>query len=163
MPEADDDPCRASDPLRCECPFNGVLVNTDHMTALYPKSGTFKVGRALYSARQFTRLGRHFWEIFVYGQESQPKVKAMPAYGNYVVSAWMQHMGMAFIIDPTVLGVRPVVHVWRIQRALRKGWLARRREQRTLALMMAWHPRLGSSSLLPCLPYDLLRCKILVE
>ena len=147
--------CHASDPLRCECPFaDGMMERANTGTAFYPKSGTFRVGRGLFSARHHTRLGRHFWEIFVYGQESQPKVKAMPEYRNYVVSVWMQHMGMAFIIDATVLsGVRPMVYVWRIQRAARR----KRREERALAVMMAWHPRLGQASpLLLSLPYDLL-------
>ena len=121
-----------------------------------------RVGRGLYSARQFPRLGRHFWDIFVHDQDLVPKVKPMPMYCSYVVNVWVRqgNLGLAIIIHYALQGVRPIVHVWRIQRGLRTA-LCKRRRERALALMMAWHSRLGSDSLIQCLPNDLVCDKIL--
>jgi hypothetical protein len=68
--------------------------------------------------------------------------------------------GVAYCrIPPVLRGVTPIVHLWRIQRAVR-NFLARRYQARTLALMMGLHERLGDLSLISTLPEDVLRCKV---
>jgi hypothetical protein len=53
--------------------------------------------------------------------------------------------------------VRPMVHLWRIQRAMRRF-----RSRRLVAVAMAFHSRLGVLSPLAVLPIDLFVTKVLV-
>ena len=53
-----------------------------------------------------------------------------------------------------------IVHVWRIQRALR-GYLKRRQRAKQLAVLMGLHSRLGGQSLIACMPVDVLVMKVL--
>ena len=65
----------------------------------------------------------------------------------YCMTAWWSMVG----------GFRCQLSVFlrRIQRAV-KGFISARRQAKRLALAMALHPRLGSHSILQCLPADML-------
>ena len=140
------------------------MVHNAHVS-YYPRAGFFRVGRRMYSARNMTFMGRHFWPFLV---DSHSRPGAVVILRDSVCNAFFvalrgpdqrnQFNAVQFYICPTVAGLTPITHVWRIQRAVR-GWL---RERRALATMMAWHVRLGEASALVTLPCDVMRQHILV-
>jgi len=136
----------------------------------YPNAGFFRVGRRLYSARSMNSMGYHFW-LYLVETASYPGI--MSLYSDSKLHAYFMLLrappgqddeicGVQFYIRATLSGLMPIVHVWRIQRAMR-GWLRRRWEKRALATMMAWHVRLGDSSVMASLPSDVIRQDILVH
>jgi hypothetical protein len=114
-------------------------------------------------------MGRHFWPFLV---DSHSRPGAMYISGDPVLHAFFIVLrgldqrnlfnGVQFYSCSTVSGLTPMTHVWRIQRAMR-GWLRRRWEKRALAIMMAWHVRLGGASALVTLPCDVMRQNILLH
>ena len=126
--------------------------------SFYPKAGMFRHGRMFCSARH-RRYDDSFWREFVV---LSPKITTQyMAYLDGEVYRLLKIVHVpglkAFIsITPDICTITPVVHVWRIQRAIRR-FLKRRFEQRALALCMCYHARLGSGAgTMTCLPPDIL-------
>ena len=69
--------------------------------------------------------------------------------------------GWSFPVTAFLNGGTPIVHVWRMQRAVRR-WLRRKWEERALAVMMVSHVRLGALSDLALLPSDVIHQNVLV-
>lgn len=133
---------------------------------IYPKAGLFKTGRNLYDVRVHLKgVGVRFFEPFV----SKP-CDRITGVVNRVLreESWIYtYIGVEageqsrtyFSVKRDLRTPPVVVHVWRIQRAIR-GYLERRRRGRLLAVLMGLHSRLGSECLLACVPVDIVEMNI---
>ena len=135
-------------------------------TSYYPKAGMFREGRGMYSVFPRT-LPDSNWRLYV---ERGARVlisrnEFIPVDGDSIWTivrtsysdGWptLQH------VRPTLRGIYLAIHIWRIQRAMRR-FLRWKFEQRALALAMGQHARLGGQlCAYACLPADLLRHVIL--
>ena len=126
----------------------------------YPKAGMFKHGRMFCSARH-RGYDVGFWREF-FMLSPQMTIRTGVYVYNEDIPTWKKLKAVQAPGDPsyipvcqTIGGITPVVHVWRIQRAVRR-FLQSRFEQRTQALAMCFHERLGSASALACLTPDVL-------
>ena len=130
----------------------------------YPKAGCYRIGRIMYGVRNLTSEKKSFWEILVQrGVVNRHTFNEAGREEKCTVYIWssnlQQHMlvlrqgrATSVTLDTTIDGVRPMVHVWRIQRAIR-NFLWRRRG---IALVMGLHDRLGARSQLMVLNSELL-------
>ena len=123
--------------------------------SFYPKAGMFRLGRSLCSARNNNKFDDRFWRKLA---TSSPFLAFRHGrYIQYRLLKTVHALGLeaSVIITPTIGVVTPVVHVWRIQRAVRR-FLKLRLEQKAFALTMCYHGRLGSKCAIACLPPDVL-------
>lgn len=156
------DGCPHANVLHCLCRQARMMHGPT--ASYYPELGFFRVDRCLFHVAS-CRFGGHFWHAVVNIPSSFSGLVVAPdkvllLYHLILDFEVEDGRGVAYCRIPHVLrGATPMVHLWRIQRAVRK-FLARRFQTRALALMMAFHDRLGVDSLLNTLPEDLLRCKV---
>jgi len=146
--------CPAADVILCRCE-NNTLMHTDFST-LYPRSGLYSLGRVLFNVSHLsTSLGRHFWEMFVYNEDLKCERKISRSNYIYYLSFRTVNStsGLSVAIHRHYNGVTYSVHIWRIQRWVRRFIL----RQRALAVMMGQHARLGAGSCLADVPADVLR------
>jgi hypothetical protein len=122
--------------------------------SVYPKAGCLRIGRSLYSIRGlYTAVGKHLWGRLICN-DAQPHTQRYFMNNQLYVGFNMgEGMCRCLKMDTTIAGVTPVVHVWRIQRAIRRT-VQQRAEERALALSMGLHARLGSHSQMAELPAD---------
>jgi hypothetical protein len=149
----------------CQCSNVGVGIAHFGDASYYPQSGFFRNGRRLFCVQNALKsVGRHFWAMLLrsdidnFGRESKYNMYLL--FMRYRPPAPEPSHGWAFPITAFLNGATPIVHLWRIQRAVRR-WLTRRWEGRSLALMMSSDLRLGGASGLALLPPDLVRQHIL--
>ena len=152
-------PCPVDDDVTlCRCNLNAseMIHGTD--ASLYPKAGCFRVGKILYSAREFyNAFGRHMWEMFIHNPAgvSQRRVYRLGRLGLYSVKLLVRSgTVIAFFSTPTVNGLLPSVHIRRIQLAIR-AFLRWKFEQRALAMAMGLHERLGDRTCIGGLPAEI--------
>ena len=123
--------------------------------SFYPKAGMFRLGRSLCNARN-NQYDDRFWRELA---TSSPLLAFRRGrYIHYRLLKIVHAPGLeaSVIITPTIGAITPVVHVWRIQRAVRR-FLKLRLEQKAFAVTMCYHKRLGSGSCaIACLPPDVL-------
>ena len=130
----------------------------------YPKAGCYRIGRILYDVRNISYEKKTFWEILVQrGVVNRHTYVEAGRNENCTVYIWssaaQQHMlilrqgrATSLTLDTMMGGVRPMVHVWRIQRAIRMFlW-----RKRCIALAMGLHVRLGTHSQMMELDSDLM-------
>ena len=135
-----------------------MLTHAD--TRFYPKAGCFSYGRQLYSVRRIG-AGKHFWEALISNKTG-------------VIHSHLRHSGkdrlrtlyctikheegvrdIIMTVKLNMYGLPPIMHIWGIQRQMRR-FLQHRFEKRSVAVLMALHARLGCNSLLGCLPEDVI-------
>jgi hypothetical protein len=133
---------------------------------IYPKAGLFRTGRNLYDIRVLLKgVGVRFFEPFV----SKPCDRITGVGGRFWRDEYWIHtyigveageQSRTYFSVKRDLGTPPVVvHVWRIQRAIR-DYLERRRRARRLAVLMDLHSRLGRECLLARVPVDVVEMNI---
>lgn len=145
----------------CQCREESPMIHHGN-ASFYPKSGCFRVGRILFTARSI-RMGRHFWDLFIHlPPGTERHISPHPLHTAYQIRLIAGEDGMSIIFEPhlpsptlSIRRVMPMIFVWRIQRAIR-SFLRRRWE--ALAMMMALHPRLGLHSPLAGVPGEVLKC-----
>jgi hypothetical protein len=147
----------------CQCSNAGVVMAHFGDASHYPRSGFFRKGRRLFCVQKTPALvGRHFWATLLrsdvdnFGTVSNMYLLFM----RYRPPAPEPSHGWAFPITAFLNGATPIVHVWRIQRAVRQ-WLRRKWEERALAVMMMSHVRLGALSGLALVPSDVIRLNVI--
>lgn len=168
------DPCAYPLGL-CQCREESPMIHHGN-ASYYPKSGCFRMGRILFTARSI-RMGRHFWDLFIHlPPGTERRITPCPLYTAYHITLTTLtapvvttethpvRKGMAIMFEPhlpspnlPIRRVMPMIFVWRIQRAIR-SFLRRKWEERALAVMMALHPRLGLNSHLAGVPGEVLKC-----
>ena len=152
--------CPKSDIVQCLCEHEEMMHGPN--ASLYPSLGFFRTGRRLLHVAS-CRVGGHFWHAVVNTPSSFSGMTIAPDKDlkvyHLIIDFYMDGgRGLAYSRIPLVLrNATPIVHLWRIQRVVRK-FLLRRFQQRGLALMMGTHGRLGDQCLLNCLPDDVVRC-----
>ena len=132
--------------------------------SFYPKAGLFRQGRRLYNVRHLKLPDRYWCGYIERGARIMCTVTIggpfeTPVNGDSLWSVlkvdhtfeWPSYMHLR----PTITGVYPAIHVWRIQRAIRR-FLRWRFEWRALATVMGLHARLGQECVFACLPADVL-------
>ena len=158
--------CPAENVLACRCPKNVNASVHSADASYYPRACLFRMGRRLFHVRMFDKgLGRHFWEMVVHNSPGLCSRTLYPDRLYHVQSLCFKlnapvRGGAAVPMQWNIAGVSLVVHMWRIQRAVR-AHLRRRWEKRALAVAMAAHHRLGQDSLLAAYPTELLRALLL--
>jgi hypothetical protein len=120
----------------------------------YPKAGMFREGRKMYSVRHFGLSDAMWYEMMA----RSPEILYIENRGGNGV--WITllryYYGSDWIGYVQFQNIYPVIHVWRVQRAVRL-FLRKQYEQRALALAMGQHARLGGElCAYACLPADLL-------
>ena len=154
--------CAFDNVLHCICRQNDKMHGPD--ASYYPKLGFFRFGRRIYNVAS-CRFGGHFWHAVVntpahFSGVTVAVDRVLVLYHLLIDFEAGDGRGVAYSrIPPVLRGVTPIVHLWRIQRAVRR-FLARRFQARSLALMMALHDRLGALSLIGTLPEDVIRHNI---
>jgi hypothetical protein len=134
-------------------------------TSYYPKAGMFREGRRMYSVptlpysdwRLYVERGARVLVTRISGGPAETRDSMWTLVRTSYSDGWpaIQH------VRPTLQGIFPAIHVWRIQRVVRL-FLRKQYEQRALALAMGLHARLGGQlCAYACLPADLLRHVIL--
>ena len=151
-------PCPVDDVTLCRCNLNASEMIHGADASLYPKAGCFRVGKILYSAREFYNVfGRHMWEMFIHNPAgvSQRRVYLLGRFGLYSVKfILISGTGISLFCTSTIHGLLPSVHIRRIQRAIR-AFLRLKFEQRALAMAMGLHERLGERAGVSGLPVDI--------
>ena len=149
----------------CQCSNVGVVMAHFGDASLYTQCGFFRKGRRLFCVQKTSALvGRHFWATLLrsdvdnFGADSECKMFFL--FMRYRPPAPEPSRCWAFPIPAFLHGVTPIVHVWRMQRAVRR-WLRRKWEERALAVMMVSHVRLGALSGLALVPSDVIRLNVL--
>ena len=132
-------PCPAGDDVfLCRCTHNAseMLHGTD--ASLYPKSGCLRVGKTVLVARSaysMMMMGRHLWEIIIENnvEACRRQIFYDKKCTDYCLSIQLPTTGarMVFPLQPFICGVLPIVHIKRIQRAMRHS-LRRKRENRAI-------------------------------
>ena len=153
----------------CQCSNVGVVMAHIGDASLYAQCGFFRKGRRLFCVQKTPAwLGRHFWATLLrsdvdnFGPCLHVTMSTMYLlFMRYRPPAPEPSRCWAFPIPAFLHGVTPIVHVWRIQRAVRQ-WLRRKWEERALAVMMVSHVRLGALSGLALLPSDVIHQNVLV-
>ena len=149
--------CPASDIGLCRC-MEGLTMLTHADTRYYPKAGCFSYGRQLYSVRRIG-VGRHFWEALISNKTGiiyshlrhNGKDRLRTLYCTIKHEEGVRDVIMTVKLN--MYGLPPIMQIWGIQRQMRR-FLQRQSEERSEAVMMALHARLGCSSHLGCLPED---------
>jgi hypothetical protein len=140
------------------------MIHSDD-SAFYPKAGLFRMGRILFKVRMCLHMGAHFWHWLVHKPPGVRSVVSLPnrVYHNYTIVMILdsdQHLvsgtfrSLMMVADTRVMGVCTSVLVWRIQRVIRR-FLAKRLEEKFLAVAMVSHARLGADSIWSETPLDL--------
>ncbi len=151
----------------CRCNKTGMYMTHSEDSAFYPKAGLLRLGRTLFKVRMCMHMGAHYWHWLVH---KPPGVLAVvvfnnPSYQNYTIVMVLEADFHSFSgnsrsimmnADTRINGISTSVLVWRIQRAMRR-FLARRFEERCLAVLMVSHERLGASSPWGSMPTDVWR------
>lgn len=133
---------------------------------IYPKAGLFRTGCCLYDIRVLLKgVGIGYIEPFVANPCARivgvtNRVLGDECWIYTLIGREVGEQNRAYFCVRRNLKTPPViVHVWRIQRAIR-CYLERRRRGRLLAVMMGLHSRLGRECVLALLPADVLRMNI---
>ena len=139
----------------CLCPNSPTFMRS-HDATFYAKAGCFRIGRSLYSARSYGYTSRHFWQSFIHLPSGhRRRISVMPrGFVLYFDISISELSVLKHVERPFINGVLPMIHVWRVQRAIKR--FLREKLARRVAFMMSAHPRLGSSSTLACIPPELL-------
>ena len=130
--------------------------NTSH----YPKAGMFREGRRMYSVVPRT-LPDSYWHLYVERGARVLFTGKEEIWGGgdsiwtVIGTSYSDGWSCEMVVRPTLRGIYLAIHVWRIQRAMRR-FLHQKFEQRALALTMGLHARLGQKCAFACLPADLL-------
>jgi hypothetical protein len=129
--------------------------------SLYPKAGLFRLGRTLYNVRNVSISDSQWYGFLLGGPKivwTMPSWSVVPVDGDCV---WIllrvyfaQNEPGIIHLRPTIKGVFPAIHVWRIQRVIRR-FLRRCFERRALAMVMGLHERLGQECVFASLSEDL--------
>lgn len=135
---------------------------------IYPKAGLFRTGRCLYDIRVLLKgVGMRYFEPFVanpcdriVGVMNRVLREECWIYTYIGREAGDEQHRTYFCVKRDLQTPPVVVHVWRIQRAIR-GYLERRRRPRRLAVLMGLHSRLGRECLLARVPVDVVEMNIL--
>ena len=122
----------------------------------YPEAGMFRLGRSFCKAQNNNKYDDLFWREFVTSSPLMTYRRGRYVHYRLLKTAHTPDLKALVFVTPTVGAITPVVHVWRIQRAVRRFLQTRFEQQRTLALAMCYHKRLGSESAIACLPEDIL-------
>jgi hypothetical protein len=143
----------------CRCKRKDLIVKAHG--AYYPCMGMFKEGRRFLNIKS-NGFCWHFWNSMVtipdcFSSRSLVLIRETRAY---VLCLQVQHAagvvyGISAVAESTFMGVRPNIHVWRVQRAVRRFIM--RLNERRQAIAMALHSRLGMKSILSSLPDDLVK------
>ena len=132
--------------MDCRCACCSTLMGEG--ATFYPRSACLRLGRSLFSVRDIAHFGLHFWHDLVYHTD---RAFFLVHRGPHALQPTLR---LCYNLALPIEWV-PAIHVWRIQRAFRQ---AAARRMRTVALLMALHPRLGAESHpLNALPEALLR------
>ena len=133
---------------------------------IYPKAGLLRTGRSLYNVRALLKgEGMRYLELFVSKTcdrivSVMDRVLGDECWIYTLIGREVGEQNRAYFCVRRNLKTPPViVHVWRIQRAIR-CYLERRRRGRLLAVMMGLHSRLGRECALALLPADVVRMNI---
>lgn len=154
--------CPQTDVVHCLCGQAEMMHGNN--ASYYPSLGFFSTGRRLLHVAS-CRFGGHFWHAVIstpsrFSNMTVASDKILRVYHLILDFDMDGGRGVAYSRIPhTLRAATPIVHLWRIQRAVRR-FLADRFQRRALALMMAFHARLGAGSLLAALPEDLIRFKL---
>ena len=154
----------------CQCSNVGVVMAHFGDASQYPQCGFFRKGRRLFCVQKTPAWvrGRHFWATLLRSDVDNfgpcfhvimPNVYLL--FMTYRPPAPEPSHGWSFPVTAFLNGGTPIVHVWRIQRAVRQ-WLRRKWEERALAVMMVSHARLGALSGLALVPSDVIHRNVLV-
>ena len=152
--------CPATDHTFCRCIIDRMIHHNN--SSYYPKAGFFRDGRTLYDVRVYV-LGWHFWHTLVHLPPGFSLSKYTYATEKmYYLTLRFEGQGNArsgvmLMANPTLRGVSPVVHIWRIQKAVREYLRRKKFEQRALAVMMGVHIRMGILCPFAGLPVDVVR------
>ena len=155
-----DEICPAEDIGLCRCK-QGLEMLHHEDASYYPKAGCFRIGRKLYNAR-WIGAGRHYWKQFIltpnWVVKSSFKVGVQHQFRFHgIIVSGAKTLNVIMPVKAMLYNLPPVMHIWRIQRQIRR-FLAHKLNlnNRLVAVMMALHPLLGCQSPL-CLPEDVLR------
>ena len=127
------------------------------------------MGRTLFNARDLGYQGYHFWEHLIKKVDLASSIERYSGihthhYHGYLASFSVPNQfengsGLGWLcvimhLKATMCHVSPAVHVWRIQRMVRR-FLQRRYEERVTAMLMGSNARLGKNSCLDGLPSEI--------
>ena len=163
-------PCSCNADWACRCNAHGMDMVHAGELSYYPKAGMLRKGRMLYCVRvRILDFGWCFWRDLVMMPPTVVSFRDVQSDPNRHRYTWTLHFlrhypfdGLSLHVDFTFKGKTPVVHIWRIQRAMRR-FLRRRFEQRSLAVLMGSHERLGCGCVFADLSHDLICQSILVH
>lgn len=142
--------CPCDDAFDCRCRCTGRIITVGD-TTYYPRFCCLKIGRQLFG--YWGRRGPHYWEfvlqhggLWIWTDKSH-RLYELDVSRTVAPTPGMIQIRREILPLPHLFrGVTIVVHVWRIQRAVR-AFLTRRNRERVVAFAMAWHSRLGVDAL----------------
>ena len=146
--------CPTTDHTFCRCITDRMIHHNN--SSYYPKAGFFRDGRTLFDVRVYAFTLVHLPPGFSLSKYTYATEKM------YYLTLRFEGQGSGrsgamLMASPTFRGVSPVVHIWRIQKAVREYLRRKNFEQRALAVMMGVHIRLGISCPFAALPVDVVR------